>query len=38
MVTAQEVAYAIAHLASPRNASTTGTVLRVDAGMTTLRI
>lgn len=38
MVTAQEVAYAIAYLASPRNASTTGTVLRVDAGMTTLRI
>ena len=38
MVTAQEVAYAIAHLASPLSASTTGIVLRVDAGMSTLRI
>lgn len=38
MVTAAEVANAIAHLASPLSASTTGIVLRVDAGMTTLRI
>jgi enoyl-[acyl-carrier-protein] reductase (NADH) len=38
MVTAEEVANAIAHLASPLSASTTGIVLRVDAGMTTLRI
>lgn len=38
MVTADEVAHAIAHLASPLSASTTGIVLRVDAGMTTLRI
>ena len=38
MVTAEEVAHAIAHLASPLSASTTGIVLRVDAGMTTLRI
>jgi enoyl-[acyl-carrier-protein] reductase (NADH) len=38
MVTAAEVAHAIVHLASPLSASTTGIVLRVDAGMTTLRI
>ena len=38
MVTAREVANAIVHLASPLSASTTGIVLRVDAGMTTLRI
>lgn len=38
MVTAEEVAHAIVHLASPLSASTTGIVLRVDAGMTTLRI
>jgi NAD(P)-dependent dehydrogenase (short-subunit alcohol dehydrogenase family) len=38
LVTAEEVAHAIASLASPMAASTTGTVLRVDGGMTTLRI
>jgi NAD(P)-dependent dehydrogenase (short-subunit alcohol dehydrogenase family) len=38
LVTADEVAYAIASLASPLAASTTGTILRVDGGMTSLRI
>jgi 2-keto-3-deoxy-L-fuconate dehydrogenase len=38
LVSADEVAYAIASLASPLAASTTGTVLRVDGGMTTLRV
>jgi 2-keto-3-deoxy-L-fuconate dehydrogenase len=38
LVTAEEVAHAIASLASPLAASTTGTVLRVDGGMTGLRI
>ena len=38
LVTAEEVAEAIAALASPSAASTTGTVLRVDGGMTSLRI
>ena len=38
LVTAGEVAHAIASLASPMAASTTGTVWRVDGGMTTLRI
>lgn len=38
LVTAQEVAHAIAYLASPASASTTGAILRVDGGMTTLRI
>ena len=38
LVTADEVAHAIASLASPLAASTTGTVLRVDGGMTALRI
>ena len=38
LVTAEEVASAIASLASPLAASTTGTVLRVDGGMTSLRI
>jgi NAD(P)-dependent dehydrogenase (short-subunit alcohol dehydrogenase family) len=37
-VTAEEVAHAIASLASPLAASTTGTVLRVDGGMTGLRV
>lgn len=37
LVTAQEVAHAIVALASPAAASTTGTVLRVDGGMTSLR-
>jgi 2-keto-3-deoxy-L-fuconate dehydrogenase len=38
LVTAVEVAYAIASLASPAAGSTTGTVLRVDGGMTSLRL
>lgn len=38
LVTAEEVAHAIASLASPSAASTTGTVLRVDGGMTSLRL
>jgi NAD(P)-dependent dehydrogenase (short-subunit alcohol dehydrogenase family) len=38
MVTATEVADAIAYLASPRAASTTGTVLAVDGGMAGLRV
>ena len=38
LVTAEEVAYAIASLASPAAASTTGAILRVDGGMTSLRV
>jgi 2-keto-3-deoxy-L-fuconate dehydrogenase len=38
LVTAQEVAHAIASLASPAAASTTGTILRVDGGLTSLRV
>jgi NAD(P)-dependent dehydrogenase (short-subunit alcohol dehydrogenase family) len=38
LVTADEVAHAIAYLASPRSGSTTGTVLGVDGGMTSLRL
>jgi 2-keto-3-deoxy-L-fuconate dehydrogenase len=38
LVAADEVAHAIASLASPSAASTTGTVLRVDGGMTSLRL
>jgi NAD(P)-dependent dehydrogenase (short-subunit alcohol dehydrogenase family) len=38
LVTADEVAHAILSLASPLAASTTGAVLRVDGGMTSLRI
>jgi NAD(P)-dependent dehydrogenase (short-subunit alcohol dehydrogenase family) len=37
LVTADEVAHAIVSLASPAAGSTTGAVLRVDGGMTTLR-
>jgi NAD(P)-dependent dehydrogenase (short-subunit alcohol dehydrogenase family) len=37
LVKAEEVARAIVYLASPASASTTGTILRVDGGMTTLR-
>jgi 2-keto-3-deoxy-L-fuconate dehydrogenase len=38
LVTAEEVAHAIAYLASPLSGSTTGTVLGVDGGMGTLRL
>lgn len=38
LVSAAEVAEAIAYLASPRSASTTGTVLGVDGGMASLRL
>lgn len=38
LVTAQEVAHAIVSLASPAASSTTGAVLRVDGGMTSLRV
>ena len=38
LVTADEVAHAIAYLSSPLSASTTGTVLAVDGGMQTLRV
>ncbi|MCU1528712.1 MAG: short-chain dehydrogenase/reductase [Frondihabitans sp.] len=38
LVTAAEVAEAIALLCSPRSASTTASVLRVDGGMTNLRL
>jgi 2-keto-3-deoxy-L-fuconate dehydrogenase len=38
LVTPEEVAHAIAYLASPLSGSTTGTVLGVDGGMTGLRL
>lgn len=38
LVTPEEVAEAIAYLASPRNASTTGIVLEVDGGLSHLRV
>jgi 2-keto-3-deoxy-L-fuconate dehydrogenase len=38
LVTADEIAFAISNLASPRAGSTTGTVLTVDGGLTTLRV
>jgi 2-keto-3-deoxy-L-fuconate dehydrogenase len=38
LVTPDEVAHAIAYLASPLSASTTGTVLGVDGGMAALRL
>ncbi len=38
LVTADEVAFAIAYLASPLAASTTGTVLAVDGGMVGIRV
>ncbi|WP_045746887.1 SDR family NAD(P)-dependent oxidoreductase [Actinoplanes rectilineatus] len=38
LVTADEIAHAVASLASPLAASTTAAVLRVDGGMTSLRV
>jgi 2-keto-3-deoxy-L-fuconate dehydrogenase len=38
LVSAEEIAFAIANLASPRSAATTGTVVSVDGGLTTLRV
>ncbi len=38
LVSAAEVAHAIAYLASPHASSTTGTLLGVDGGMATLRL
>lgn len=38
LVTAEEVAHAICYLASPLSGSTTGAILRVDGGMTSLRL
>lgn len=38
LVSAEEIAYAIAGLASPRAAATTGTALEVDGGMAGLRL
>jgi 2-keto-3-deoxy-L-fuconate dehydrogenase len=38
LVTADEVAHAVASVASPLAASTTGAILRVDGGMTSLRL
>jgi 2-keto-3-deoxy-L-fuconate dehydrogenase len=38
LITADEVAFAVASLASPAAASTTGTVLHVDGGMASLRV
>lgn len=38
MVTPEEVAAAVAYLASPRSGSTTGTALEVDGGVTHLRL
>jgi 2-keto-3-deoxy-L-fuconate dehydrogenase len=38
LVTAAEIAFAIAYLASPMSASTTGTILAVDGGMSGLRL
>lgn len=38
LVSAEEVAFATASLASPRAASTTATILRVDGGMTSVKV
>ena len=37
LITAEEIAYGIAYLASPLSASTTGTVLPIDGGLHSLR-
>jgi enoyl-[acyl-carrier-protein] reductase (NADH) len=38
LVTADEVAHAIAYLASPLSASTTGTLLAVDGGLSSIHV
>ncbi|WP_369068329.1 SDR family NAD(P)-dependent oxidoreductase [Kineococcus terrestris] len=38
LVTAEEVAHAVVHLADPRSGATTGTVLAVDGGLHSLRL
>jgi NAD(P)-dependent dehydrogenase (short-subunit alcohol dehydrogenase family) len=38
LVTAEEIAHAIAYLASPLSSSTTGTLLAVDGGVVGLRL
>jgi NAD(P)-dependent dehydrogenase (short-subunit alcohol dehydrogenase family) len=38
LVTADEIAFAIAYLASPLSGSTTGTILAVDGGMASIRV
>jgi enoyl-[acyl-carrier-protein] reductase (NADH) len=38
LVSADEVAHAVAYLASPLSGSTTGTMLAVDGGMSGVRI
>lgn len=38
LISAEEIAHAIAYLASPRSGSTTGTLLPVDGGMVNLRL
>jgi 2-keto-3-deoxy-L-fuconate dehydrogenase len=38
LVTAEEIAHAIVHLADPRSSATTGTVLAIDGGMHGLRL
>ena len=38
LVTADEIAYGIAYLASPLSASTTGTVLAIDGGLHSIRV
>ena len=38
LVSAEEVAHAIAYLASPDSGSTTGTALAVDGGVSALRL
>ena len=38
LVSADEIAFAIAYLASPLSGSTTGTILAVDGGMASIRV